>query len=207
MSDPAIATSSTQPVPRSRRFFIGVLWNWVGVVLNIVIGLAISPYILHKLGPERYGIWVTVFSLVEYLWFFDLGFNTSVTQFVAKFRARNEPEQINRVINTGLVYFCCVAVVFAVTAVGVAWLAIDLFKIADPQNRADFRTMILIVGLGWAFNFPLHFFSSCLEAFQRYDHMTRTLVAQLVIRSAGCAALLYYGFGLKELGVEWYWGS
>ncbi|MEO8367771.1 MAG: oligosaccharide flippase family protein [Candidatus Solibacter sp.] len=200
MSDTAIATPPPQPAPRARRFFIGVLWNWVGVVLNIVIGLAISPYILHKLGPERYGIWVTVFSLVEYLWFFDLGFNTSVTQFVAKFRARNEPEQINRVINTGLVYFCCVAVVFALTAVGVAWLAIDLFKISDPQNRADFRTMILIVGLGWAFNFPLHFFSSCLEAFQRYDHMTRTLVAQLVIRSTGCAALLYYGFGLKELG-------
>ena len=61
--------------------------------------------------------------------------------------------------------------------------------------------MILIVGLGWALNFPLHFFSSCLDAFQRYDHMTRTLVAQLLVRSIGCALLLYYGYGLKELGV------
>src|SRR5512140_3867590 len=135
MSDPVIATSSTQPAPRSRRFLVGVLWNWAGVVLNIVIGLAISPYILHKLGPERYGIWALVFSLVEYLWFFDLGFNTSVTQFVAKYRARNEPDQINRVINTGLLYFCAVALVFALATLLVAWFAIDQFKIADPVNR------------------------------------------------------------------------
>src|ERR1017187_7632305 len=121
---------------RAARFFAGVLWNWVGVALNIVIGLLISPYIIRKLGSERYGIWVLVFSLVEYLWFFDLGFNTSVTQFVAKYRARNEPEQINRVINTGLLYFCGVAIVFGLATVLVAWRGVALFKIADAVNRA-----------------------------------------------------------------------
>jgi O-antigen/teichoic acid export membrane protein len=170
------------------------------VALNIAIGLLISPYIARKLGSERYGIWALVFSLVEYLWFFDLGFNTSVTQFVAKYRARNEPDQINRVINTGLLYFCGVAVLFGLAAVLVAWRGVALFKIADPVNREDFRIMILIVGLGWALNFPLHFFSSCLDAFQRYDQLTRTWVAQLLIRSVGCSLLLYYGYGLKELG-------
>jgi O-antigen/teichoic acid export membrane protein len=188
-------------VPRARRFFVGVLWNWIGVALNVAIGLLLSPYIIRKLGPERYGIWVLVFSLVEYLWFFDLGFNTSVTQFVAKYRARNEPDHINRVINTGLLYFCAVGIVFALATLLVAWRGVELFKIGDPVNREDFRVMILIVGLGWALNFPLHFFSSCLDAFQRYDHLTRTLVAQLLIRSVGCALLLYFGFGLKSLGV------
>ena len=77
----------------------------------------------------------------------------------------------------------------------------DLFQIADPVNRQDFRVMILIVGLGWALNFPLHFFSSCLDAFQRYDHLTRTLVAQLLVRSVGFGLLLYFGFGLRALGV------
>lgn len=187
--------------PRAHRFFAGVLWNWVGVALNVAIGLLLSPYIARKLGSERYGIWVLVFSLVEYLWFFDLGFNTSVTQFVAKYRARNEPEQINRVINTGLVYFCAVAIVFALATLLVAWRGVELFKISSPADRQDFRVLILIAGLGWALNFPLHFFSSCLDAFQRYDHITRTWVAQLLIRSVGCALLLYFGFGLRELGV------
>ena len=161
----------------------------------------LSSYLIRKLGPERYGIWILVFSLVDYLWFFDLGFNTSVTQFVAKYRARNEPDQINRVINTGLLYFCAVASVFALATLAVAWRGVDLFQIADPVNRQDFRVVILIVGLGWAVNFPLHFFSSCLDAFQRYDHLTRTLVAQLLVRSIGIGLLLYFGYGLRALGV------
>ena len=201
MSNSGLEDPSPQGGRRASRFFAGVLWNWVGVALNIAIGLLLSPYIIRKLGPERYGIWVLVFTLVDYLWFFDLGFNTSVTQFVAKYRARNEPDQINRVINTGLVYFCCVAIVFALATLLVAWRGVGLFKIVDPLNREDFRIVILIVGLGWAINFPLHFFSSCLDAFQRYDHLTRTLVAQLLIRSTGYALLLYFGFGLKELGM------
>ena len=92
MSNSGLPNLSPSEAPRARRFFAGVLWNWVGVALNIAIGLLLSPYIIRKLGSERYGIWVLVFSLVEYLWFFDLGFNTSVTQFVAKYRARNEPD-------------------------------------------------------------------------------------------------------------------
>jgi len=177
------------------------LWNWAGVALNLVIGLVLSSYLIRKLGPERYGIWILVFSLVDYLWFFDLGFNTSVTQFVARYRARNEPDQINRVINTGLLYFCAVASVFALATLAVAWRGVDLFQIADPVNRQDFRVVILIVGIGWAVNFPLHFFSSCLDAFQRYDHLTRTLVAQLLVRSIGIGLLLYSGYGLRALGV------
>jgi O-antigen/teichoic acid export membrane protein len=200
MSNSGLETPPHPQAPRAARFFAGVLWNWVGVALNVAIGLLISPYIARKLGSERYGIWALVFTLVEYLWFFDLGFNTSVTQFVARYRARNEPDHINRVINTGLLYFCAVAIVFALATLLVAWRGVREFNIADPVNRADFRAMILIVGLGWALNFPLHFFSSCLDAFQRYDHLTRTWVAQLLVRSVGCSLLLYFGFGLKELG-------
>ena len=184
MSNSGLENPSPPEARRASRFFAGVLWNWVGVALNIAIGLLLSPYMARKLGSERYGIWALVFTLVEYLWFFDLGFNSSVTQFVAKYRARNEPEQINRVINTGLVYFCCVAIVFALATLLVAWRGVALFKIADPVNRQDFRVMILIVGLGWALNFPLHFFSSCLDAFQRYDHLTRTWVAQQIGRAS-----------------------
>src|SRR3954451_18023193 len=118
MSESAIAAPSE--TPRARRFFVGVLWNWAGVVVTTAIGLLLTPYTAGKLGGERYGIWALVFSLVEDVWFFVLGFNTSVTQFVAKYRARDEADNINRVINTGLIYYCCVAAVCAMGTLLVA---------------------------------------------------------------------------------------
>ena len=68
-------------------FFINVLWSWLGVAVNLFVGLVLQPYIIRKLGVERYGIWALVFALLDYLWFFDLGFNTAVTNFSARYLA------------------------------------------------------------------------------------------------------------------------
>src|SRR2546430_2245373 len=66
------------------RFVINVLWSWLGVAVNVVVGLVLSPYIVRTLGTERYGIWALVFGLLDYIWFFDLGMNTAVVNFVAR---------------------------------------------------------------------------------------------------------------------------
>ncbi len=185
---------------RANRFFIGVLWNWISVAINLAIGILLTPYIVRKLGSEQYGIWALVFSLLEYLWFFDLGFNTAVTKFMAHYRALDEPEGVNRVINTGLLYFCIVSSLFAVATVLVAWKGYTLFQLSTDANRANFRALVLITGLGWAVMFPLQFFMTCLDAYQRYDFFTRAWVTTLLIRSTGYASLLYFGFGLRALG-------
>ena len=64
MSNYGLEDSPPTEGQRATSFFVGVLWNWVGVALNIAIGFLISPIIARKLGSERYGICVLVFSLV-----------------------------------------------------------------------------------------------------------------------------------------------
>jgi O-antigen/teichoic acid export membrane protein len=85
---------------RGERFVTNVLWGWLAVGVNLIVGIVLSRYIVRKLGVERYGIWVLVFSILDYLWFFDLGLNTAVTNFCARYLATKEPKKINEVINT-----------------------------------------------------------------------------------------------------------
>src|SRR5207244_11244053 len=99
------AEDHAPPSGRGDRFVTNVLWGWLGVGVNIFIGLVIQRYIVRKLGAERYGIWILVFSILDYLWFFDLGLNTAVTNFCARYLATREPQKINEVINTAVFYF------------------------------------------------------------------------------------------------------
>src|SRR2546426_3781680 len=102
----SIAPATIQPpAPPRARFVINVLWNWLGVVVNVAVGLLLSPYIVRTLGEERYGIWALMFGLLDYIWFLDMGLNTAVVNFVARFGARRETDEINRVVNTALAYF------------------------------------------------------------------------------------------------------
>ncbi|MEO7649513.1 MAG: oligosaccharide flippase family protein, partial [Bryobacteraceae bacterium] len=180
-------------------FFINVLWSWLGVAVNLFVGLVLQPYIIRKLGVERYGIWALVFALLDYLWFFDLGFNTAVTNFTARYLAKGENDKINDVINTALFYFSAVSIAIA----GLTFFLstrVDRFFQVRPEHVGDFVQLIRVTGFSWAAFVLLHIFTSCLDGFQRFDLTSRAWVTTLVIRSIGSVLMLRAGYGLVEMG-------
>src|SRR5712675_3419421 len=89
-----------------RELFLGnVLWSWFGVAFNIFIGFVLSPYVIRKLGPEGYGIWALLFSVIGYYGLLDFGFKSALIRYTALYRARGEFERINELINTILFYY------------------------------------------------------------------------------------------------------
>ena len=43
-----------------------VVASWASLFTHLAVGLLLSPYILHRLGDEAFGVWVLVFSLTGY---------------------------------------------------------------------------------------------------------------------------------------------
>src|SRR4051794_30642082 len=128
---------------KSPSFVTNVIWSWTGTAVCIFIGIFLSRIIVRTLGDERYGLWALVTGMMEYLWFFDLGFNTAVTNFLARFRAKGDPESINAVINTALFYFTGVSAILLTLVIlasrNVQWL----FPKIQPQSRQELSTLIL----------------------------------------------------------------
>src|SRR5260370_41004556 len=63
--------------------------SWFSLGLNILAGLFLSPYILHRLGDAAFGLWVLVFSITGYYGLFDLGIRSSIVRYVASYSANN----------------------------------------------------------------------------------------------------------------------
>ena len=184
--------------PRGERFVLNVLWSWTGVAASFFTGFVVTPIVIRKLGAEHYGIWLQVFSILEYFAFFDLGFNPAITNFCARFLAVRDDLSINRVINTALFYFSMVAVAVWVTTPLLASRAWRFFKVAEA-DRHEFSTLILITGLSWGLQITLHLFLSALDGFQRFDLTSRVMVLQVALRSAGYFTVLQMGYGLVPM--------
>src|SRR4051794_10659667 len=84
--------------------------NWLALAVNILIGIVLSPFILHHLGDTALGIWVLIFSITGYYGLFDLGIRSSVIRYVSKFSASHETEDLAKVINTSLFIYSCIGV-------------------------------------------------------------------------------------------------
>src|ERR1700674_2587851 len=82
--------------------------SWFALGINVVVGILLSPFILHRLGDAAFGIWVLIFSLTGYYGLFDLGIRSSIVRYVSKFSATNDKEHLARLINTSLFGYSCV---------------------------------------------------------------------------------------------------
>ena len=85
-------TLTAQPAapPTRPGFLNNVIWGWAGVVVNLIIGIVLAPIIVKKLGVEQYGVWVLLFSLLDYMRVLDFGFRAAVVNGCARCRARSE---------------------------------------------------------------------------------------------------------------------
>ena len=186
------------PGSRKIQFVYNVVWGWLGVAVNILIGLVLSPIIVQKLGVGRYGVWVLLFSTIEYVRMLDLGFRTAVVNAAARLRARQDWAGVNATVLTATVYFVVVAAACCLVVVGLRDVIVDAFDIPAPLD-AEARTLIAVVAATVTLRFAFTPIPSTLEAFQRFDLVNRAYICALVFRSTGSIALLTLGYGLIEM--------
>ena len=193
---------STQPAPAGgsgRRFITNILWNWLGAVSTIGAGVLLQPYIIRQLGSARYGIWVLVFSTLDYLRLF--GFvRASVANFSARYQARQDHERLSQLLSTAAVYFGALAVVVIVFSLSFCQVFPSIFKVPG-EFQSDSVILAAIVGIVVAISLFSSLFTGVLEGAQRFDLVNHAYTAVLFVRMAGSVVLLYFGYGLIELGV------
>src|SRR5215475_16164160 len=85
--------------------------SWFSLGVNILVGIFLSPFILHRLGDTAYGIWILIFSITGYYGLFDLGIRSSVVRYVSTYTATNDHDALARLINTSLATYTSIGVV------------------------------------------------------------------------------------------------
>jgi O-antigen/teichoic acid export membrane protein len=190
----------TQPVSQGKHFIRNVLWSWLGVIFSLVSGILLSPYVIHRLGNEQYGIWALVFSVVDYYALVDLGFKSAVVKYAAHYRATGETERLEELISTATAYFTIAAVGALAAAIAIALNTTRLFHVL-PQDVPAFRFLTITVGMGMALNISFSAFAGALDAYQRFDISSRILILANGLRTIGFFVLLWAGFGLKAMGL------
>jgi O-antigen/teichoic acid export membrane protein len=50
---------------RRTEIFKNVGSSWFSLGISILVGVFLSPFILHRLGDTAFGIWILIFSSTE----------------------------------------------------------------------------------------------------------------------------------------------
>ena len=174
--------------------------SWFSLGVNVVSGFILSPFIVHHLGDEAFGLWILIFSLTGYYGLFDLGIRSSIVRYVAKYSATGENEELNRLVNTAMFSYSAIgAVTMAITLISVYSVS-SIFKI-QPEFLTTARWLLLMVGTSVSLGFPLGVFSGILEGLQRFYVLNFTNITSTILRTVLIIVFLERGGGLLTVAL------
>lgn len=182
-----------------RPYLRNMLANWFGFVVNIVANLFLSPFVVHQLGTEAYGVWVLLISLTGYLSLVEVGTRAGVGRYVNYYLGLQQLEKVNGLLSTAFGFSLVTAVpLFLASVALVANLSAIFPKIPTALIPAAEIGLLLITLNVW-FSFFAASFGSITVAFERFDLDNLVGLLVLAVRVAAILLVLGNGGGLLEL--------
>jgi O-antigen/teichoic acid export membrane protein len=182
------------------RALKNVASSWGGLAVNIAVGFFLSPFILHHLGDEAFGLWILIFSVTGYYGIFDFGIRSSLVRYVSKFQAIGDKDQLARLVNTSLFTYSCLGLILVVPTVLGSFYVDRIFHVS-PGFLKDARILFLMVGYSLALGFPLGISGGILEGLQRFYLMNWTNIVATLVRAVLIIYALRRGFGLLSVAL------
>lgn len=73
-------------------------FNFAGQILPVFAGIALIPYIVRGLGPDRFGMLGIIWLVFGYFSLMDLGLGRATTKFLAEWLAKGNESQISEMV-------------------------------------------------------------------------------------------------------------
>lgn len=198
---PTGAATMSEDTPRKPYSFgklaLGSSMRVFHLLLLIGIGFALTPFVVHHLGAEQYGLWALANAFIGYYSLLDLGLSGAVfTHMSHAIGARDYESGIN-IYSTGLTVFSALGAVLVVVTLCIS-AAVVLLR---PNQGATLAIVILIIGFQTAISFPMRAPFGVLNAGGHFETTTAVLISSAVLRTIGTVLVLEAGKGVLGLAV------
>ena len=173
----------------------GAVLNYVVILLNTLVGLVYTPFMLRMMGQNEYGLYSLVASVISYLTILDLGLGNAVIRYTAKFRAENKKEEQYEMFGMFFILYLVIGFV-SVIAGAALYLNIDnLFgDTMSAQELDKARIMMVMLVFNLAFTFPMSIFGSIITAYERFVFPRIVNIVRIFLNTIIMVCLLKMGY-------------
>jgi O-antigen/teichoic acid export membrane protein len=136
--------------------------------VSILLGLVKVPILIAYLNPEKYGVWLTIASIVMWVQHFDLGLGHGLRNKFAAALAKGDKERAGCLVSTA--YFSMsilMGSIFVVLLPVVYYLDWNSILNVTTISGAELRWSVLLVLLMFNLRFVFHLITVILKADQR----------------------------------------
>lgn len=191
---------------RSKILFKNVSLGVLYKAINLVTVFTTIPLLLNYLDSEQYGVWVTIFSIVNIVFFVDIGIGNGLKTKLSEALSLREFKLAQTYISTAYIFISIIAFtllilgLFFIFSVDLQWL----FNTSIENN--DLKKVLLTILIMVVISFVLNLFKPFFYAAQQAAKVELAMLIYQIIVLIGIYILLKY-FTRNLLFVAFIYGT
>lgn len=183
-----------------RRMVKSTLFTIISYIVNFVSAFIISPYILARIGAERYGVMISMAIGLAWLRLMDGGMSNGFSIFFSSAHAQGDRRRFASILSSGLFFYLLFGLTIALPVI-IEAPAVSRFLFGELGGSPEIVTYVRISAASFVVaNFAWLFFYA-LAGVQRIDISSKIDIV-LGIGSFTMSILLIAG-GYGIIGLAW----
>ena len=173
----------------------GAILNYVVIVINMLVGLLYTPFMLHKMGQNEYGLYSLAASVISYLTVLDLGIGNAIVRYTSKFRATGEKSKMQNMFGMFLILYVCIGCIALIAGTLLTINCENIFNATmSPDELYKTKTMLWLMTFNLAFTFPMSIWGSIMTAFERFIFQRTINIVRSILNPLVMVLLLTIGY-------------
>ncbi|HYZ16834.1 MAG TPA: oligosaccharide flippase family protein [Candidatus Acidoferrum sp.] len=164
-------------------------------VVMMAVGFFVTPYIVHTLSLQVYGLWSIVGAMASYVFVLDFVLGDAFVKFIVEYVERERRDAVRQVVVFGMLFYLLFGLTLAIPVwIATPWL-VHLFKMPASEFSTGVLAFHLLVALfvgQLVFGPP----GMVVTAMQRMDLTNRNNVMSFAASTAMTVVLLHAGWGI-----------
>lgn len=161
----------------------------------MVIGFLLTPFIVHALGLQQFGLWAVVGSLAGYLGLLDFGLGGAFVKFISEYVEKDRRDHARQVICFGMLFYLAFGLLLAVPVYIFSPAIVHVFKMPASEigNAIHlFRVLFILLIASMVLGLP----GAAVVAMQRMDLASRNNFTGYLVYAATTVIFVRVGWGI-----------
>ncbi len=173
---------------------LGVVLQYSMLLLNTLVGILFTPFVVGSLGAAEYGLYQLVASFAGYLGVLDFGIATTLARYVVKFRTAGQKENEENYLFMSFIQTCCFSMaVILIGAVLYFFLSSIFGGTLNALEMSKAKLLFIILVINTSLSLIDHYFWGIQISQERFVYNTSEKIIKILLRVCLITLLLKQG--------------
>lgn len=177
---------------QSHRLVTNALSNCLGLVAGLAAGFVLPPIVIGHIGRSNYGLVVAVAAMMRFARLVQLGTPRALQRFVSQAVAREDHDELSRVLNTGGAVLGISGAIVGCLAAALSLRPDWFMAVPEGVPQCAMRTVVLLVGGLAALSLPLSLGTVAFHAKERFVSLNILQIVGVALRLGLIIAFLRF---------------